>query len=298
MMKKRHLDISFREPRNGTRHVRRCNTFANATLACCRFVAIAITMAGVTSARADNFPVPFRKSNGNSAAESRVANDARSPSRGAAVRRSTGANMPSVRDTRDSAERDAAVRPASHTVETSVTSPERPSMPLAPPKNRGGSDGDAAQRSGGRGWFSTMTSLSVVVGAFLLLLYVARRHLPQGTRRLPAEAVESLGRMTLGPRQELHLVRVGTRLLVIGASPQGLAALGAVDEPEEVERLEQLCRPGGSATVSSSLRQALTRFEKEQRSTGTRDESWTSDSRGRSTSRATRRGATAEVEDV
>lgn len=117
----------------------------------------------------------------------------------------------------------------------------------------------------------TFSSWAIVLGLFLVLLWVLRGKLPQATRRLPTAAVELLGRTTVGPRQELQLVRVGSKLLLLGSTNQGLTTLTEIVDPAEVEQLEQACRDGSSerpTAVSHSVRQVLSRFDETVRRTG------------------------------
>ena len=46
--------------------------------------------------------------------------------------------------------------------------------------------------------------------------------------------IRVLGRRTVGARQEILLVEVGTRVLVVGATRDRLAALGEISSPDEV----------------------------------------------------------------
>jgi hypothetical protein len=85
--------------------------------------------------------------------------------------------------------------------------------------------------------------LAVVLGLILAAAYVVRRGLPGRQTSLPAEAFCVLGRKSLDQRHSVHLVRLGSRLLLVGGSQNGLATLADVTDPAEVESLVALCRP-------------------------------------------------------
>lgn len=126
-------------------------------------------------------------------------------------------------------------------------------IPLSPP-SRGKTPSGASQlgKSSGTSLWGVAGSLAVVVGLFLIIAWVARRSLPRGSRPLPKEVVEVLGRAPLGARQQMHLVRVGRKLLLLSVSAGGSETLTEVTDPDEVERLCTLVQqdaPGGATTT-------------------------------------------------
>jgi flagellar biosynthetic protein FliO len=58
---------------------------------------------------------------------------------------------------------------------------------------------------------------------------------PISARRPSGRRLESLERLPLGPQQSLHLVRVGSRALLVAATPSGCALL----ESFEARHLER-----------------------------------------------------------
>jgi flagellar biogenesis protein FliO len=88
-----------------------------------------------------------------------------------------------------------------------------------------------------------------VGGPLVLLLIVVlagatlwKRHGPGVTPGLPRDAVDVLGRRPLDPRTTLWLVRLGSKILVLGVSPAGVENLSEVSDPVEVDLLAGLCR--------------------------------------------------------
>ncbi len=56
-------------------------------------------------------------------------------------------------------------------------------------------------------------------------------------------AVEVLSRQTLGPQQQLAVLRFGQRVLLIGTTPTGMSTLATVEDPAEVRAIVSELRP-------------------------------------------------------
>lgn len=153
-----------------------------------------------------------------------------------------------------------AVRQANHTEPSHLpTSGSETSLPLP-----GAPHGDSQKPSGAHALeavFSVTASLAAVLGLFFGIAWIMRRGLPSSaTARLPAEVIEVLGRAPLAGRQQIQLLRLGNKLLLVCISPTGVNPLGEVTDPAEVERLAALCRPAnfaGSKGVAKNLRHSL-----------------------------------------
>lgn len=107
------------------------------------------------------------------------------------------------------------------------------------------------------GWQQTCVALAIVLVVLLLLRTLLKR-LARPARGGPrGGAIEVLARTAVPPRQQLLLVRVGRRLLVVGSSPAGLSTLAEIADPEEAAELADaamggdwrglLLRPAGPA---------------------------------------------------
>lgn len=151
---------------------------------------------------------------------------------------------------------------------------DKPPLKLAPRSETGGrqlAKPTSLNPTGAVG--SVVGSLAIVLGLFVVVVWVSRRFGPAGSTPLPKEAVELLGRTTVGNQHTLQLVRVGGRLLLVALSAHGAATLTEINDPDEVERLTALClrqRPGSSTatfqqTISELERQPASRSFVEQR---------------------------------
>ncbi|MBX3450146.1 MAG: FliO/MopB family protein [Planctomycetaceae bacterium] len=112
----------------------------------------------------------------------------------------------------------------------------------------------------------TLWPTLVTCGLFLVVFggcsWWIRRHGPARLRPLPGEVLEVLGRRSLEPRVNLHLVRCGQRILVLGAGPDGVRTLSEITDPVEVDLLSGAClrKPEGGETpgeFAMSLRRSV-----------------------------------------
>ncbi|WP_162130564.1 flagellar biosynthetic protein FliO [Schlesneria paludicola] len=107
---------------------------------------------------------------------------------------------------------------------------------------------------------STAVSLSLIVGALFVAGRWMKRNGFRGPQQLPDEALEVLGRRTLEPRASVHLVRLGSRVLLLGVGGDGVRTLSEIDDPVEVERLIRACdQESKSETLASVATKTVSR---------------------------------------
>ena len=109
-------------------------------------------------------------------------------------------------------------------------------------------------QSGNLGWIATvLIALAVVIAAIFLLLRLLRRFFPALVPAGgPAAPIRPLARFHLAPRQALHLVRCGRRLLLLGATPTSINHVATIDDPDEIERILQTIQRGESPLAGLS----------------------------------------------
>ena len=90
--------------------------------------------------------------------------------------------------------------------------------------------------------WAAVSALAVVICLILILARIFRRHAPLFAQTLPSEAVEILGRRFIDQRQSIVLLRVGSRILVVGSSTAGLQGLGELTDAVEVDLIAGMCR--------------------------------------------------------
>ena len=113
---------------------------------------------------------------------------------------------------------------------------------------------------------TTVGGLAITLGVFAIAVLVMRK-MKTGTmmRGLPREAFEVIGQTTIGPKQQLMVVRCGLQALVIGVSPAGIQTIAQFDDPDEAGQFIAQCRGLGTvAAFNSTLRE----IEREQPARG------------------------------
>ncbi len=137
-------------------------------------------------------------------------------------------------------------------------------IPLSP---RGAPAGKALLRTPATGWgavSSVGASLGLVLGAFLCVAWLSKRYLPKTAGPLPKEVVEQLGWAPLAGRQQMQLLRLGNKLLLIAVTPGGKAEpLGEVTDQAEVERLSAICRRAKPESATHAFRQVMNELERQ-----------------------------------
>jgi len=77
-------------------------------------------------------------------------------------------------------------------------------------------------------------SLAIVIGLILALRLLAKKFLPGATAKRGSAAMQVILRTPISPRQQMMIVQVGRRLVVVGDSGQQLSTLAEISDPEEV----------------------------------------------------------------
>jgi flagellar biogenesis protein FliO len=131
---------------------------------------------------------------------------------------------------------------ASAAIEPAAADAQAPAVSRTPidrehsPTSDGATEGDA--RSASWNW----TWLVIVVASVLWwLVGRLRRRGPLDAGLLPEGVVATLGRQSVGGGQSVQLIRIGSRILVVTPTAQGLRTLSEIADPQEVERLVSLC---------------------------------------------------------
>ncbi len=139
---------------------------------------------------------------------------------------------------------------------TRAASATRPgARPLAPrgddveSRRLSRSQGDAAD-----GWMRTLLALGIVIALIFAARYALRRFGGRGSgvslgRR--GAVIEVLTRTSFSPRQQLALVRLGRRLVLVGSGPEGMTALAEVTDRAEADELLARLGAGGADTDSA-----------------------------------------------
>jgi flagellar biogenesis protein FliO len=132
------------------------------------------------------------------------------------------------------------------------------SIPFPPRGAEASYDSRPARTGAVGGTLTTVAgSLGLVLVVFLVFAWATRKSVPQRLSPLPSEAVESLGRVPLAGRQQMHLVRVGSKLLLLSVTTTEARTLTEITDAAEVERLAGLCQQNKPGSITSSFHQVL-----------------------------------------
>jgi flagellar biogenesis protein FliO len=188
---------------------------------------------------------------------------------------------------RESASAGTSGSPSRSLRQVSAEQPEGETIPLPPRRaNAGGTRGasveeeydEALNSDGGlrrsarasptKTISTVFSSLALVLGVFLFLVWLVKRAHPKSAAILPRDVVEVFGRAPITPRQSVHVVRFGSKVLLLAVSPTGIESLAEVDEPAEAERLIGLCQQAQPSSVTNSFRQILAQISNESAARG------------------------------
>lgn len=112
------------------------------------------------------------------------------------------------------------------------------------------------------GWMlNTLTALGVVVGIILLLRGGLQRMKGRVAAPVGASVLEVLSRVSIAPRNHVLLMRLGSRVLVVGDSPAGLRTLADIADPEEVASLLASMATAKPNSISAGFSQMVGRFQ-------------------------------------
>ncbi len=95
-------------------------------------------------------------------------------------------------------------------------------------------------------------SLALVIGGYLAFVWLMRKFNISSNRGIPSEVIEVIGNAPFGPRKNLQLVRLGSKLLLLMNGPEGTHPVGEITDPEEVDYLISLCN-GKSTKATRSV---------------------------------------------
>lgn len=131
-------------------------------------------------------------------------------------------------------------------------------LALRPPS---GSDGSEPPTKGAgtlQMFLSVGSSLLIVVGLFLGVAWCYRKTLSSSVAgALPKQVVNVLGRTPLAPRQQLVLVRFGSKLVLVSMVQGEARMISEITDPIEVDQLAGICESARPGSISQSFRNVL-----------------------------------------
>jgi flagellar biogenesis protein FliO len=134
-------------------------------------------------------------------------------------------------------------------------------LPLAPPRSQSAPRSESPRTGAWPSLASIGGSLAVVIGLFLVVVWLTRRANGTAATALPKEVFEVLGRAPLAPRTWAGLVRCGGKLLLVSFTAGGVDTLTEITDPAEIDRLTGLCQAQNPKSTSAAFRGILQQME-------------------------------------
>ena len=131
-------------------------------------------------------------------------------------------------------------------ISTVLTVPQPNQRPVTPLKRNSGlpaanNDQSTTEGSGGSSAGAFLAVLVVLLVFALGLAKLFLKRSPYAITGLPPDAVDVLGRRAVDPRNSVYMIKVGSRLILMGSSPGGLSSLAEITDPIEVASLTNVC---------------------------------------------------------
>jgi flagellar biogenesis protein FliO len=109
------------------------------------------------------------------------------------------------------------------------------------------SDDDGSERSRLPNAGSVLSALALVTLAIFAVARLWKLHGPKLAVGAPPSAAQVLGRCRIDSKQSLFLVRIGSRILVLGSANGELTMLSEITAAAEVDLISAQCQSGGGA---------------------------------------------------
>jgi len=116
-------------------------------------------------------------------------------------------------------------------------------------------DQDGKPAGSGQIW-QTLGALAVVVGLIFAAKWLLSRY-GGGRVRRGGGVIEVLTKTAVSARHSVMLIRVGSRLLVVGAGGDGMNTLTEINDPEQVSELLGAVKRAEAESLSNSFARAL-----------------------------------------
>ena len=130
------------------------------------------------------------------------------------------------------------------------------SGPGQAPAHQGPQDGGGGGPLGNIG--TTLLSLFAVIALIVVVVWVVRKLVPGFRGGADSGPVRVLGKHYLAPKLQLFLVRIGERVVVIGAAGGHLSQVCQITDKDEIAELLRQCEQARSGSISNSFRSLFT----------------------------------------
>ncbi len=143
-------------------------------------------------------------------------------------------------------------------VKQGLSLPRQSSLALPPhDESSNGSKSKSSDISNGRALATTIGSLAFVLAIFFVFVWLTRRNMYRASGMLPSDVIEVLGRVPFAGKQQLQLIQLGQKLILVSISAVGTTTLTEVTDLDEVNRLSGLCRKNQPGSATQNFREVF-----------------------------------------
>ncbi|MDO4587145.1 MAG: flagellar biosynthetic protein FliO [Planctomycetia bacterium] len=93
-----------------------------------------------------------------------------------------------------------------------------------------------------RSLISVLGGLAIILGAFFACVLLLKRFSPRRITSIPETILETIGQKALTPRNQLYLIRLGSKLCLVALSPNQINSIAEITDPNEVAQIVEECR--------------------------------------------------------
>jgi len=110
------------------------------------------------------------------------------------------------------------------------------------------------------GAFQMLTALGIVLGGLLLIFYFMKRFLTRDGGGTNGQLIQVIASQYIGAKKSIALVQVPGAILVIGVSNDNISMLTKIEDPANIEAIQQEAS-GMSSSFSDHLQRLAARFK-------------------------------------
>ena len=139
------------------------------------------------------------------------------------------------------------------------------SMLLPKPGQRRDANGKSGSKSPFQLTQKAGIGLGIALSAFFGLVWLLKKTGGSSSSQgaIPQQVVQILGRAPLNTKQNMQLVRLGDKILLLAISTTGTESLGEITDRDEVDAITEICQSKNSRRIKETFRQTLQRVRGE-----------------------------------
>ena len=105
--------------------------------------------------------------------------------------------------------------------------------------------------------------VGVVIGFIYAAAYVIRRYVPSARNMFGSGVIKIVGRTYISSKQYLLLVKVGSRLVMVGVTGGAMSALAEISDPDEAKRITDEVAAQSGHSIAGSFKKMLNQADED-----------------------------------